>query len=228
MAFFGGKDLHSRFFQKNRSAFVSIKQAQSNSLNLPAGSAPGDLALFYGIVNTSSSATTPSTQAISAGPTGWTALSGAGLAQVSTTPTFTSRAIWWKVLTAGDITTSVVSYTLGTLVTTSACGVMVFRGASTFSLLSSGGVGVSTSVNQSQPVASAGAKLYINLLCLRADLAETITPPTGWVNIYPGVMFAGAFFFVDPATYNATMAGVIGHWSWTTSSGGFNHFIKAS
>lgn len=225
MPFFGGLELHSRFYQKTRSAFIGLKQTQNNSVAIPPGSAVGDLALVYGCVNTSS--TSSGILAISSAPAGWTSLSGAGVAQVSTTPTFTTRGIWWKILTAGDIAAGVVTYGLGTLAVSSATGILVYRGGTTFTLLASGGV-TGTAINQSQPVVSAGAKLYINLLCLRADLAETITPPPGWTNIYPGVMFAGAFFFSDPATYAAQCAGIVGHWSWTTSSGGFNHWIKAS
>lgn len=228
--FFGGRDLCNRIWapQTRVTTLVGNTQAQTNTVNLPPGPLPGDLALFYGIVNTSSSDLTPSTQGISAGPAGWTPLSGAALAQVATTPVFVTRAVWWKVLTAADIATAAVSFTPGSLVTFAACGVMVFRGASVFTLLSSGGVGASTSVNQSQPATSAGTKLYINLMCLRADLAEVIHPPAGWTNVYPGVMFAGAFYFSDPTTYAAQCAGIVGNWSWTTASGGFNHFIKAS
>lgn len=225
--YFGGRDLCNRIWtpQTRNTTVVGNKQTQNNTAAIPSGALVGDLALVYGCVNTSS--TSSGTLAIASAPTGWTSLSGAGVAQISTTPTFTTRGIWWKVLTLADLNTGTVTYGLGTLAVSSATGIMVFRGASTFTLLSSGGVS-GTAVNQSQPVASAGAKLYINLLCLRADLAEVITPPTGWVNAYPGVMFAGAFFFADPTTYNGTMAGVVGHWSWTTSSGGFNHYLKAS
>lgn len=183
----------------------------------------GDLAIVYGCVNTSS--TSSGVQAIAAGPAGWTSMSGAGVAQVGTVPVFLTRGIWWKVLNAGDIAAGVVTYALGTLAVASGTGILVFRGATVPTLLSSGGVS-GTAVNQSQPVVSAGAKLYVNLMCMRADLAEVITPPVGWTNIYPGVMFAGSFFFSDPPTYAAQCAGIVGHWSWTSNCQGFNHWFK--
>jgi hypothetical protein len=219
--FFGGLELHSRFYQKTRSAFVGLQQSGSNSVALPPGSAVGDMALFYGCENTSSTAS--GVQGIAAGPAGWTVMSGAGVAQISTTPTFTTRGLWWKKLVQADITAGVVSFTIGSLGITAACGVLVFRGGSTFSLVSSGGIS-GTQVNTSTPAKPANAILMIYLLTLRADLNEVITPDTGhnWTNLYPGAMFAGAFFFRDPATWVAAEAG---HWSWTTTSGGFQHNI---
>lgn len=222
MPFFGGLELHSRFYQKTRSSFVGLQQSGTNSVALPPGSAVGDMALFYGVENTSSTAS--GIQGIAAGPAGWTALSGAGVAQFSTTPTFSTRGIWWKKLVQADITAGVVSFTIGSLGITAACGVLVFRGGSTFALVSSGGVS-GTSINQALPADPVTEILMVNLLCLRADLAEVITQPTGYTNLYPGAMFAGAFFFCGPATYTP-LAGTVAHWSWTTTSGGFNHNIK--
>lgn len=227
--FFGGRDLKSHFFQAKSATFVGLTQAGSNSIVLPPGSQVGDLALFYGCENTS--ATASGTQAIAAGPTGWTSLSGAGVAQVSTTPTFTTRGVWWKKLVAADLDVAagqggtgngVVSFTVGTLGIASACGVLVFRGGTSFSLRSSGGTSGVT-ISRAIPVAVTGAKVYICLLCLRADLNEVITPAQAtWVNVYPGAMFAGAFFFRDPSQW---VGGEIDQFSWTTSSQGFQHFI---
>lgn len=219
MPFFGGLELHSRFYQKTRSAFVGLQQSGSNSVALPPGSAVGDMALFYGCENTSSTAS--GTQGIAAGPTpGWTTMSAP--AQISTAPTFTTRGVWWKKLVQADITAGVVSFTVGSLGITAACGILVFRGGSAFSLVSSGGIS-GTSVNTSTPAKPANALLMIYMLTLRADLNEVITPDVhNWTNLYPGAMFAGAFFFRDPATWVVAEAG---HWSWTTTSGGFQHNI---
>lgn len=217
---------------------TGLGQAQSNSLTISgvsskfgAAPAPGDLALYYGCVNTS--ATASGIQAIAAGPTGWTALSGAGVAQVSTTPTFTTRGIWWKVLTAADIATDTVSYSTGTLATFSACGMMIFRGGgNTFTLRSSGGVGTTNNVNFAFPAKPVGLSVMIELFCLRADLAETLsalgspfTAALNFHNSYPGVMFAGAFYYSDPTSYTAA-ASQTGSWGWTTASSGFHHEIS--
>lgn len=220
MPFFGGLELHSRFYQKTRSAFVGLQQSGSNSVALPPGSAVGDMALFYGCENTSSTAAVG--QAISAGPTpGWTTMNSP--VQIGTTPVFCSRGVWWKKLVAADILAGVVSFTVGTLGITSACGILVFRGGTSFSLISSGGTS-GAFVNTSTPAKPANAILMIYLLTLRADLNEVITPDPGhnWTNIYPGAMFAGAFFFRDPATWVVAEAG---HWQWTTTTPGFQHNI---
>lgn len=214
---------------------TGLGQSQSNSITLSSVSArfgappaPGDLALYYGCVNTS--ATSSGILGISSSPAGWTSLSGAGIAQFSTTPVFATRGIWWKVLTAADIATDVVSYGTGTLATAAACGMMIFRGGSTFTLRSSGG-GSGTAVSQALPVKPVGLSLMIDLICTRADLAEVISPVSGFVNFgtyqnsYPGVMFAGAFYFCDPITYTGIASGTA-RWQWTTSSGIFNHNIS--
>lgn len=217
-------------------SIVGLGQSQSNSLTLSGVGArfgtppqPGDLALFYGVVNTS--ATSSGIQAISAGPAGWTALSGAGIAQFTTSPTFATRGIWWRVLTAADIATDTVSYSTGILATVAASGMMIFRGGSSFTLRSSGGPDNVTAVSQALPAKPVGLQLMIDLICLRADLAETISTVSGFVNFgtyqqsYPGVMFAGAFFFCDPATYTGIASGVA-RWAWTTLSGCINHNIS--
>lgn len=217
--------------------FVGQAQSQTNQVTLSGMTAtygtppqPGDLALFYGVVNTASTAS--GIQGIAAGPTGWTSLVGAGVSQISTTPTFTTRGIWWRVLTQADITADVVQFTTGTLATIAASGMMLWRGATTptFTLRSSGS-GSGTAVSQALPVKPAGLQLMIELMCTRADLAEVISPVNGFVNFgtyqhqYAGVMFAGTFYFCDPITYTGIASGTA-RWQWTTSSGVFNHNIS--
>lgn len=229
--FFGGRDLKSHFFQTKSATFVGVAQTQSNSLNLPAPAQVNDMAIFYGVVVTS--ATASGTQAVAAGPSGWTILGSAqgGPVQVSTAPQFLSRGVWWKKLTAADIAvanggtgTGVVSFTLGTLATLSACGVMVFRGGTTVAPLSFNTFDNSIHDFTTSPAKTTTPKLYVMALCLRPDLNEVITPPSGWVNIFPGAMVAGAFFFYDPSTYPGSVTTSPGP-SWTTSSGGALNFI---
>lgn len=230
--FFGGRDLKSHFFQAKASTFVGLAQSGSNSINLPAGAQVGDLALFYGCENTS--ATASGTQAIASGPAGWTVLTGTqgSTAQVSTAPVFLTRAIWWKKLVAADIAvanggtgTGVVSFTIGTLGVASACGVMVFRGGTQFNGTAFNTMDSRVSQNFTAPAKIAGCKLVIFMNCLRADLAEVITKPAAFTSAYPGVMFAGAFFFCDPNSY---VVGSIISTSWTTSSGGSNQVVMVT
>lgn len=221
--FFGGRDLKSHFFQARPATFVGLAQAQTNSLNLPAGAQVGDLALFYGVENTS--ATSSGIQGIAAGPTGWTVLTGAqgSVAQVSTTPAFITRGIWWKKLVAADIAvasggtgTGVVSFTVGSLGIAGACGVCVFRGGTQYNGVSDLTFDGRTSLSATGMVKQTGAKVYILLMCMNATLAETITQPPGFTSTYPGAMFAGAFFFQDPSTFTQRTLTV----SWTSASGG--------
>lgn len=191
-------------------------QAQSNSIVLPVGAKAGNLALFYGIVNTSSSSS--GILGISSGPTGWTNLSGAGnTVQDSTSPVFVTAGLWWKLLTAADINAGTVTFGLGTLATAAACGVMCFGGAGTAFT----GIEFSTFDNlisraNTDPALPVNAKLMILIYRLRADLAETITPPAQWQTSFPNVNFAGAFFFCDPLNYAAGAHTT----TWTTHSGG--------
>lgn len=223
--FFGGRDLKSHFFQAKASTFVGLTQSGTNSVNLPPGSQVGDLALFYACENTSSTAS--GTQAIAAGPAGWNALSGAAVAQIGTTPVFNSRGVWWKKLVQADLDAVSVSFTIGSLGVASACGVLVFRGGNSFTIVSSGGTS-GTAVNTVLPAKPAGTKVMVYLLTMRADLNEVIanagTAPgsSNWTNVYPGAMFAGAFFFRDPNTW---VTGEAGRWTWTTTSQGFQHNI---
>lgn len=206
--------------------FLGAGQAQSNSISLKglvatwgAPLAPGDLALYYGTVNTSS--TSSGIQGIAAGPTGWTTLSGAGVVQFGTSPVFVTRGIWWRVLTQADIDGDTVSFTPGSLAVASACGIMIFRGATTPALVSStSSTSGLTHANASNPstVSLNGEKLAVLLITFRADLAETITAPSVWQDPVAGVKFAGDFYFADPTTYANSIASTVSAISWTTAS----------
>lgn len=189
---------------------VGAVQVQSNCVNLPLGSAPGDVAVIEGI----------SDNTISAGPAGWT--QNVNPSQVATTPGIVWRGMWWKKLTAADLLAQPFCFTTTGL--NSVAQFMVARGPNGVRTQQVAVWNSKTTQALTGITKGASSTLLALFVALDPRLVETVNldriPP--FTQAFPGVTFAGNLWFVAPASYTN---GLLITPSWTTLSGGAYVFV---